>query len=95
MGGAKRMMEEDEQKTGMAIYIAVQANTLNICPAHETVMAGSADIQNAYKLGNSMFSEGKLEGVFESRREMTDYIKGVFEDNYGNECYLCASIRDE
>ena len=96
MGGAKRAMEEQEDKRNVAMHIALEANVLDQCEYHDDcVYAGNEEIENAYKLGNSKLSRGELEGVFKDRREMTDIIKDVVEDHQGDECFACAKNRDE
>lgn len=96
MGGAKRMMEDREQKYSVAIGIAIEADVLEACSFHEDcIYEGGADIQEAYKLGNAKFSAGGLEAIFEDRRDMTDIIKEVVDDHMGSECPRCAKFRDE
>jgi len=96
MGGAKRAMEEHESKLAHALAIAVQAGVVSTCELHEDVyLEGNEDIEAAYRLGNSQFTAGKIDGVFESRREMTDLIQQAVADNAGDECYICAKWRDE
>ena len=73
MGGAKRMMEENESKRAVALEIALEAGVLEQCEFHEDcIFEGGEEIEAAYKLGNSKMSKGDLGDVFESRREMTD-----------------------
>ena len=75
----------------VALGILLQAGVLNVCAVHEdTVIEGSGDIEAAYKLGNSKFTAGELAGVFETRKEMTDYIKLVYEENAEGECNQCT-----
>ena len=95
MGGIKRMMEEHAAQRDVAIGIALECGVLKICEFHDTIYEGSCDFEAAYKLGNAKFTAGKLEGVFEARREMTDIIKEVIEDHSAEECPSCAKIRDE
>lgn len=96
MGGAKRLMEEQDAKSAAAIDIALEAGVLKQCEFHEgSIYEGGQDIENAYKLGNHRMSRGELEGVFKSRREMTDAIKEVVDENAAEECYACAKNRDE
>ncbi len=96
MGGAKRMMEENEAKRGIALQIALEAGVLEQCEFHDDcIYEGGEEIESAYKLANHKVSHGELEGVFENRREMTDIIKDVVEDHAAEECYACAKNRDE
>lgn len=95
MGGAKRMMEDHEAKKMVAIRIAMAAGVLDTCEFHaDCILEGGEEIESAYKLGNSEFTAGKLEGTFDSRLEMTDTIKEVVEENSADECYICARHRD-
>lgn len=97
MGMAKRLLEEHEAKLSAALRIAIDAGALKVCEYHDDcIFDGGVEIENAYKLGNARFSSGKLDGVFETRREMTDCIKEVVEDNYlAEECPLCAKFLEE
>lgn len=95
MGGAKRMMDQNEAQRDVAIGIALECGALRSCEIHETVYEGSRDFEAAYKLGNTKFTADKLEGVFKTRRKMTDVIKEVIEDHPAEECPSCAKIRDE
>lgn len=76
-------------------HIAVEAKVLRVCELHPDVFfdGGSLDFSDAYRLGNDRFSRGELTDIFESRREMTDTIKFVVEDNYGPEsCWACDKL---
>jgi hypothetical protein len=95
MGALKRMMERHETLCGVAIGIALEARVLRSCEYHDCLFEGPNDIVDAYKLGNSKFTAGTLEGHFQSRREMTDCIKEVVEDNCNDICPRCADLRDE
>lgn len=91
MGGSKRMMEEEDHKRQVATQIALEAGALKTCDVHEDwIYEGDQEIESAYRLGNSKYSAGKLEGVFKNPKEMTDYIKDVVE-NYPSEiCPSCS-----
>ena len=96
MGLAKRELEEHEAKCQVALGIAIEAGVLESCEYHDdTLLEGSSDIEEAYKLGNSKWSKGELSGIFESRREMTDIIKSVVEERWAGECPSCAKWRDD
>jgi hypothetical protein len=74
-----------------ALGILLQAGVLNVCAIHEdTVIEGSGDLEAAYKLGNVKFKAGELQGIFDSRREMTDCIQLVYEENADGECNQCT-----
>lgn len=94
MGQMKRLMEAAEEKRSRAIGIAIQAGVLKCCEFHDEVFVGSKDVVEAYKRGNARFEKDSLGEAFDTRREMTDYIKEVVEDA-AEECWCCAKIRDE
>ena len=90
MGGVKDMMAQDEARRLAAIEIAVEAGALKRCEFHEdTLLDGGGDVEAAYRLGNSKFTAGEFKEFFETRREMTDTIKSVVDDNSADECYSC------
>lgn len=96
MGGAKRMMEENEEKQQVAIGIAIDSGVLVHCDVHEDIVfAGDEEIECAYKLGNYRISQGLLGDRFDDRRDMTDLVAAVVAEYYGDECYVCAKHRDE
>ena len=95
MGGVKRLMERHETLCHAAVRIALEAGVLKFCEHHGCVFEGPNDIESAYKLGNYKFSKGSLAGIFDTRREMTDCIKEVVEDNSTDECPRCAKFREE
>ena len=79
MSFAKRMLAaQEEERT--ATRIAIQVGALEACEFHGDTFDGTGDLEAACRLGNSKFSDGEFEGVFESRRDMTDTIKSVIED---------------
>lgn len=88
----KRHMEDMEGRTNLATDIAIRAGVLERCEYCEsTVFQGSGDIEDAYKLGNTLFSSGEVSDAFSSRREMTDAIKETVEsgDHAADCCYHC------
>lgn len=97
MGGSKRLLEEHEERLSAALRIAIDAGVLKVCEFHDDcIFDGGEAIENAYRLGNTMFSASKLGNVFETRRQMTDCIKEVVEDNYlADECPRCTKFLEE
>jgi len=92
MSGAKRLMEEMDEKRRRAATIARRAGVLTVCGYHDEVFRSEKDVVEAYKLGEARFLKDSLGEIFDSRREMTDYIKDVVEDaNF--ECCVCSKIR--
>ena len=94
MSGVKRLLEAAEEKRSRAIGIAIQAGVLKVCEFHDEVFVSTKDVVEAYKRGNARFEKDSLGQCFDSRREMTDYIKEVVDDA-AEECWCCAKIRDE
>lgn len=93
MGQAKDKMMRDDENRGWALGIARRAGVLSYCPIHLTHSQALGDIEDAYKLGNSRYSAGELDGMFESRREMTDCIKEAVESCL-DQCYECKEFLD-
>jgi hypothetical protein len=91
MGFAKDQLLREEAQRQEAIKIAVDAGVLKRCPYHEDVVLDTLGGDNvpAYKLGNYRLSQGELNGVFSSPREMTDAIAAAVKDS-GMECGFCA-----
>jgi hypothetical protein len=90
MGATKRALEEHDSKIAVATGIAIRAGVLETCPIHEDVVYETGDdIVDAHKLGNYLVTKQEVT-VFDSRREMTDYIKQVVEECCNDECSYCA-----
>ncbi|WP_146029444.1 hypothetical protein [Vibrio diazotrophicus] len=88
---AKKHMEEEREKFEIATSVAIKARVLECCEfCGTTVYQGSEDIEDAYKLRNTMYTSGEL-GIFESRREMTDAIKDSVEsgEHSAECCFHC------
>lgn len=90
------MEEEIEGQRDIAVEILIKAGVLVRCPIHEDIiLSGGADIADAYRLANYLFSNGKdeweLQHDFRDRLEMTDTIKEMYEWHGGgaDECALC------
>ena len=95
MGGAKREMDDRDAKLAVAIDIAVKAGALATCPSHDDVyVAGKQEDKAAYAAGTAMLAKGELGEVFDSRKEMTDFIQEALNDNSGS-CYLCDKWKSE
>ena len=95
MSFAKRQLELEQSQWITAREIAVESGVLEHCEYHDEVYdALAGDNTPAYMLGNRLFSEGKLNGIFSDRREMTDTIKAAVEDS-AMECGYCAKMRTE
>jgi hypothetical protein len=94
MSMVKRLMEHQAEQERVVTKIAVDAGVLKKCEWHGDVFTTFGDETDAYKLGNYLFSNEKLEGVFSDRTEMNDAIKHAIE-SAGIECNLCAKIEAE
>lgn len=91
MGQMKHYLEERDRQEAVATSIAIKAGVLERCEFHEdSVYLGGHDVEDAYKLGNSLFTAKKLGNVFSDRREMTDTIQSVVEDTFADSCPDCA-----
>ena len=97
MSHTKRLIELAEQQRDTALKITIKADVIRECAFHEgCYYAGGCDPEEAYRIGSSMFSKNELEDLFETRREMTDTIQEVINENSAvDECQWCAKIRDE
>ncbi|WP_156304416.1 hypothetical protein [Nitrosospira briensis] len=91
----KSLINDCDRKESVAIGIAIKAGVLQACGFHEGIIfeGNEIDIERAYRLGNAEFTNGMLGDLFSSRREMTDFIKSVVEDNNGtSKCFVCAKM---
>ena len=92
MGVAKRLLEHQELQRSVAFDIAREAGCIAECEFHEgTFIDQFSDPSDAYRLGNNKFSEGELDGRFDTRKEMTDAIKAAIDES-GMECYACSAV---
>jgi hypothetical protein len=86
---------EHQEKVAFAVSILIDAETLQQCDLCDSeVIADSDDVQAAYRLANSRWTDGRHDysKAFRSRREMTDCIKEAYENNCGDECSHCAHM---
>jgi hypothetical protein len=91
MSLVKRQMEQNEKKRDVALGIALEAGALQSCAIHEdTIIGGSAEVEEAYELGDAKFTDGSLSDIFDSQDEMKEYIKAVVEENADGECGQCS-----
>ena len=90
MGVTKRMLEHREYQRNVANRIACEAGCLKECEYHEGVLIKQcSDPTDAYRVGNSKFTKGEIDDVFDTRKEMTDEIKAAIEEA-ADECYICV-----
>lgn len=74
-----------------AEMIATRAGVLGLCELHEYAYQVSYDYDSAYRLGNKLFSSGRVM-MFGTRRELTDAIKRVIDAAFPY-CITCESNR--
>lgn len=81
MGASKRLLEHQEHLEDIATSLLVKAKVWRNCRnCGDLIDDGGGDVTSAYMLGNSLVSKGDpLVEPFDSRREMTDTIKDVYE----------------
>ena len=78
-----------------AFEVLLKAGCLDQCDGHPgEYYDGGEQIEEAYKLGNTLISSGKIKlSNGETRRDFTDRIKVVYEDNSGPEiCSYCQKL---
>ena len=97
MGQAKRQMEHQDHLEGVAAEILVRAKVWKRCRnpgCGDLIDDGGGDVTEAYMLGNAMISrKDPLVEDFESRREMTDTVKVVYESGLAVDCRSCSCQR--
>jgi hypothetical protein len=92
MGGAKRLMEQNEALQNEALGLCLEVGALEECENHPgSYFEGDGDIEDAYRLANARITSAAIvlpAGV--TRRDFTDVVKDVHEDNYFAEaCTYC------
>lgn len=104
MSYTKYLMEMEEERQHVAAGILIQAGVLTVCLIHEGIILDNlGEVQGAYRRGNYLYTAHEKDtyaeeyrttddtmDCFESRRQMTDAIKEVYEQPYLLECPLCA-----
>ncbi|MBL4762137.1 MAG: hypothetical protein JKY93_05495, partial [Gammaproteobacteria bacterium] len=86
------MTKEPSEQHHVATDIAIDAGVLKRCETHnDAVFNSTVDINEAFVLGNELFSKGKLGNAFTFRRDMTIAISDVVKE-YPQECPECAKI---
>lgn len=89
-----RLMDHDEAKRAAAIAFAIDKGVLERCEYHEDCVyeLDVTGLDAAYRSASFEFARG-MHPVFESQRDMTDYIKRVVEDHPAEECPRCEHER--
>lgn len=89
MGGAKRLMEENDNKESEAIHIAVEAGVLQECEVHDgTYFLDSGDLEEAENLASEMFEKGEVKS-FSDKTELLKTIASVVQEHGAEECFSC------
>lgn len=97
MGQAKHHMMEQEDKQRIAEEVAVRADYLNRCDAHDELYdACAVDIDATYRVANSLISnDDPLVAIFKgNRRELTDMLKDL-EGMYQDKCPYCQKLMND
>jgi hypothetical protein len=83
-----------ESPWSAAMAIAIKAKVMSQCEYHpdQFMLVDGGNIEDAYRIGNAKFTAGELKGVFETRREMTDKIKGIVDDYALDYCGICYKM---
>lgn len=92
MGGAKREMEDQQDRYNEGVALCLEAGVLEQCEFHEgAYYQGNAELEDAYKLANAKVSRREYgEPTAEKRKSLTDGIKEAYDDNSGSDrCYQC------
>jgi hypothetical protein len=92
MGYMKQMAMAKEAAYDEARDFLVEIGTLKECENHPgTYFDGDGDLEHAYKMANARITKGTtVLGRGETRRDFTDRLKEVYEDNSGLEgCQEC------
>lgn len=96
MGRAKDEMMRQEAQIEEATEIAVKAGVLKRCEYHpDIVWDNFGEHEEAYKIGNAMYSAGELQTRFASRRELTDAIKSAIAQAGIGPCPACAKMLED
>ena len=92
MGSMKQAAMEQEESYQEARDFLVEIGTLKECENHPgTHFDGDGDLEKAYKMANARISRGDIVlSHGDTRRDYTDRLKEVYEDNSGLEgCQAC------
>ncbi len=93
MGYWKERAVEDQDRNDWARGILCEVGALEECENHDgTYFDGGGDVEEAYRLVNARITSGEIKlAAGETRRDLTDLIKAIYEENSGlDECQECA-----
>ncbi len=84
---------ELEEERAWARLLLCEVGALKECEYHDgTFFEGGANVEDAYKLMNARVTSGQiaLDHPGQTRRDLTDLIKAVYDDNSGmSSCPTC------
>ncbi len=86
MCGVRRCIDDLGVNRQDALNIVAGAVVLTVCEAPGLAYEGSANIRDAYTLGNARIASGALSRIFDDRTDMTDTIKPGVEEHWADEC---------
>ncbi|MHC4044852.1 hypothetical protein [Bradyrhizobium sp. 23AC] len=92
MGQAKWEMMKKEEQHEWARTLLCELGILEECENHPgTYFDGDGDVERAYKVVNARISSGEITlKSGQERRDVTDLLKEVYEDNSGlDSCQEC------
>ncbi len=96
MSGAKRMLEDIEERERCAREISIEAKAVTVCEmGHGVLLKGSGDVSRACAVGNSKLNKGHYPGVFQTRPQMTDAVKAVIDEVSLSTCPVCDKMLDD
>ena len=85
------MNKEQTEQRNIAIQIAIDAGVLKRCEHHSNeILNASADVNDAFTLGNELFSKGKFGNTFTFRKNMTIAISDAVKEHATETCPECA-----
>ena len=85
------MNKEQIEQRNIAIQIAIDAGVLKRCEHHSNeILNVGADVNNAFTLGNELFSKGEFGSAFTYRRDMTVAISDAVKEHTAEECPECS-----
>jgi hypothetical protein len=81
MSGSKDILDACEEIRATARGVMRRAGVLERCEYHGLYFDTWADIEDAYRLGNALVSQGKIDLRGQTRRDLTDAIKHELAEN--------------
>ena len=99
MGRNKELLMERQENEILATQFLVSIGTLEKCEIHDMVYDGDGDLDRVWPIAmgeKKKGSSGQVSwGANMQTREFTDILKQAYEQNCGEECYLCEKLARE